>query len=197
MHPPPIAGCPWNSGVVKLGDTKDTVVDGVVLAKALWPSFGFAGLTPPVDFRVLKIRVWVLASARPVRLSVFGWDNTKIATGGAITVLEAWPGRMEFPAIGYEVSAAYSQIVWSSDSTSQLFAIDVAAANAWLCYVDVLWRGNSYSPVTESVMFRAYRDAAASEDDLGLRGNEARGLSSTSSSLVEVEREMASLELCP
>lgn len=133
-----------------IGHVGDLVVQGKMLRDPVQSQAGFKGVEGvTLDFRIQKIRLWGLSTARPVRLTVYGWNNTALAGGGALAVVEDWPGKVSFPSVGYVLPTAMNQIVLSSDSTDKVFAVDVAKDVPWLAYIDLLWRGNKYSSIED------------------------------------------------
>lgn len=153
--PPTVVDAPWNSMCVQLGGTADTSVSGVELSKVIIAQAGFTGVTGlTIDMRVFKIRCYCLANKRPMRILVFGLDNTRLSAGGAIANIVDYPSQNHYAAVGYEFSAALSQIVLSSDSTDKVFSVEIGNPYAWLAYVDVLWRGNSITPIASTVRSR-------------------------------------------
>lgn len=155
-QPPTVVETPWNSLVLQLGGKGDTIVTCDKLASVLQTQAGFTKATGMTfDYRVHRIRLWGLALSRPVRLSVWGTDTGVDPAAGAMVVLDAWPDRLHFPAIGYEMPRSVSNIVWTSDSKDRIFSVEVSGDNTWLAYLDILWRGNSYTPFALTARFQA------------------------------------------
>lgn len=163
VNPPDIVDTPWNSLCLQLAGTGDTSIHGKDIAPVLCKQAGFGALAPPLDFRVQKIRCWCLNAKRPLRMLVYGWDNTNTSQGGALVALDDFPSNVSFAAVGYELPRAVQTIVYSSDSDAKIFEVDVGSSYAWLAYVDVLWRGNTYQSITSTVRSRA-RDVATVVD---------------------------------
>lgn len=154
-QPPTVVETPWNSLVLQMGGVGDKVVTCDQLATQLQTQAGFtkaSGMT--FDYRVHRIRLWGLMLTRPVRLSVWGTTTGADPAAGAMAVLDAWPDRMHFPAIGYEMPRSVSNIVWTSDSKDHVFSVEVSGQDPWLAYLDILWRGNSYTPLTLTARFQ-------------------------------------------
>lgn len=156
VDPPDIVSAPWNHMTVMIAKSGDQVIKGSDVAPVIITQAGFYGLSAlTIDFRVQKARFWCLTVKRPIRVEIYGFDNTSSKQGGAIAVLEDFPSNVAFAAVGYELPAALKNCVYSSDSDAKLFSVDVGAAYSWLGYVDVLWRGNNYTPITQTARYRA------------------------------------------
>lgn len=135
----------------------DKDVAGKDLASAILQQAGFTKVSVTFDFRVLKLRAWALDVDRPIRVLCYGFTNTKTPQGGAIAVLEDWPGKVNFAAVGYEYPSALQNIVLSNDSTDVICSVDVGGSAPWIIYFDILWRGSKYTSVADSVRFRLTR----------------------------------------
>lgn len=155
-QPPPIVEVPWNQVTLQVGGdgTKDeTVLSAKDLVIYLKRQLGFKDIEVSFDMRITKVRLWTLKNNRPIRLSIFGFDNTAIKTGGAIVILEAWPSTIAFARVGYEFPRNLRNIVWSSDSDSKFCIVDNSAQTPWLLYIDLLWRANNLVPIGFSALY--------------------------------------------
>lgn len=154
--PPAVVDTPWNSMVLQSTGQGDTTVSGLNLVPLLTVQAGFTAIAGlGFDFRVQSVRVWSLVAGTPIRLSCYGFDNTNSKTGGALCVLDDWPGRLSFAGVGYEFPMSVQNIVYSEDSNLKICQIDVGASNDWLAYFNILWRGNKYKPFAETVRYQA------------------------------------------
>lgn len=155
-QPPPIVEVPWNQVTLQVGGdgTQDeTVLAAKDIVANLKSQLGLKNLDATFDMRITKVRVWSLKNNRPIRLSIFGFDNTNLPSGGAIVVLEAWPSTIAFARAGYEFPRNLRNIVWSSDSTSKFCTVDNSAKTPWLLYIDLLWRCNNMTPIGLSALY--------------------------------------------
>lgn len=156
-QPPPIVEVPWNQVTLQVGgdgSQDETVLAAKDIVANLKSQLGFKKLEATFDIRITKVRLWSLKNNRPIRLSIFGFDNTDLPSGGAITVLEAWPSTIAFARVGYEFPRNLRNIVWSSDSTSKFCTIDNSAHTPWLLYLDILWRCNTLVPIGLSARYQ-------------------------------------------
>lgn len=154
VDPPMIVATPWNQMTLNVGLLGDQNVSARMITPVILTQAGLTGSTATLDFRICKMRFWCLKVDRPMVVRIFGFDNTNEADGGALATLEDWPGRISFAAIGYEPPTAYRECVYSTDSTAKLFSIDVGKNNPWIAYLDILWRGNKYTPLADRVRTR-------------------------------------------
>lgn len=155
-NPPPVVETPWNHLVLQLTATGDVAFTGKLLFPYL---LNQAGLTSAqgcgIDMKIQMVRCWNLNPGNPIRASFYGFDNTKSSSGGALAVIDDYPGRLNFAAIGYEFPTSVQNIVYSEDSTAKFVQVDVAPSDQWLSYVNILWRGNKYTPFTSNVRYQA------------------------------------------
>lgn len=164
QNPPPVVDTPWNSLVLQFSGDGDTTVTAKKLFPLLTNQAGFTGASGlGIDIRIQSVRVWSLVAGQPVRLSCFGFDNTSSSTGGALCVLDDWPGRLSYAAVGYEFPSSVQNIVYSEDSASKICTIDLGAKNNFLAYFNVLWRGNKYNPFQLTARYMAVTSTLRAE----------------------------------
>lgn len=153
-----IVETPWNHAVLIIGGdgtVQESTLSGKEITTEAVNQLGFTGVAGVTfDFKIQKLRLWGLQTSRPIRLLVFGFDNTNSADGGSLAVLEDWPDKMHFARIGYEFPRSVQNIVYSSDSTNKFCTVDTSAKCPWLLYLDVLWRGNKFTAISQKPRFR-------------------------------------------
>lgn len=155
-NPPAIVDTPWNSMVLQFTGKGDTTVTGAKLFPLLQAQAGFnAASGVGFDIKIQSVRVWSLTSGMPIRLSCYGFTNTSSAAGGALCIVDDWPSRLAYAAVGYEFPASVQNIVYSQDSDSKICHVDVAASNDFLAYFNILWRGNKPKPFSLTARYLA------------------------------------------
>lgn len=168
VQPPPIVEVPWNQVTLQVagdGTADETTLAAKDLVVYLKRQLGFKNIDATFDMRLTKVRLWTLKTDRPIRLSIFGFDNTSLPGAGAIVVLEAWPSKIAFARVGYEFPRNLRNIVWSSDSTSKFCTVDNSAQTPWLLYIDLLWRCNNFIPIGLSARFTAMYDDKRNDEE--------------------------------
>lgn len=152
LQPPVVVERPWNTITVVTGFTGDKTVTIKDLVPVMWTQAGFQTPPSPLMVRIRSIRVWALSYARPIRLYVFGFTD-----GGTSSrprqILIDWPAPQRLPRCGWVYSDAIQSGCFSETSTEKVFGVDVGKTNSdgdipWLCYVDMLWRGATDTPIS-------------------------------------------------
>lgn len=157
-NPPSVVETPWNSIILQFTGNGDKTLTGKKIVSVLQAQTGFTNaVTVGYDMKVRSIRVWSLAAGHPIRASFFGFDNTATADGGALAVLDDYPSPITWAAVGYEFPVSAQNVVYSEDSTAKFCSIDIGGNNGWLAYIDLLWRGNKYTPFTQTARYLASR----------------------------------------
>lgn len=156
FDPPPIVERPWNSMTLVIGFAGDKLIKVSDIAPVLWSQAGFTGNTPKLEIRVRSVRVWGLSVARPIRLLVYGFSDGAVP---ARQVLEDWPALNHYPRTGWVWNAALQTGSYSEGSSESLFQVDVGTSGGkgipWIAYIDILWRGGTDTPISDSVRYHA------------------------------------------
>lgn len=154
-QPPIITEHPWNTMTLQIGGVGDAVLTGTSVAPLLQAQAGLGSVTGlTFDFRVHRVRVWSLTKSKPIRLQIYAFDNTSLPTGGCLASIDSWPDQIHYARCGYELPKFAQLTVWSSDSTEKFASVDVGKASAWMGFLDVLWKGNVYTPLTSTVRYQ-------------------------------------------
>lgn len=152
FDPPAIVDKPWNSAVIQVGNTGDDDVTISDIHKVALSQMGIVS-TQTCEYRVRSVRVWGLSVSRPIRVSFFGFaGNDKSPLAEQLD----WGTTQRFPRIGYSYPASFQLYSFTSSGKSVLFHVDVGKDSAgnpipWLAYVDLLWRSDVSSPVSQSI----------------------------------------------
>lgn len=148
FDPPATVDKPWNSAVIQLGGTGDTKVTPKLIVPVIISQMGLVS-TQTLEMRVRNCRVWALdVSGRPLRVSFLGLT---VNDASVLATMEDWGTVQHYPHVGYEWPASVQLYSWSTSQTAIVFSVDVSASVAWLAYLDLLWRSDQYTPITETV----------------------------------------------
>lgn len=155
-QPPTIVDTPWNQVTLVLGGKGDKMIKGPDIHSVIIAQCGFTGAKDiKFDFKFVKVRLWGLQTARPILMRCYGFDNTQLPNAGALCVLSDWPSKLGFPRVGFEFPLSVRNIVYSSDSDLNTIQVEASGDDPWLVYLDVLWRGNQYTPIAITARFQA------------------------------------------
>lgn len=147
---PMITERPWNQICVSVGKIGDANVQFKDIAPVLWTQAGFYGVSmPKLDLVVRKARVWTLSNSRPIRVR-FSTDGT---TPGYAQAYD-WPSKLNFANVGYVFPSNVMNICNNSSDIVDVITVEVGNNVGWIAYIDMLWRGSTEEPITQSVRYR-------------------------------------------
>lgn len=150
-EPPAFSDKPWNQAVINVGGTKDQAVKISDVHTVALSQLGLLS-TQTLEYRIRAVRVWALTPSRPLRVAWYGFganDRSALAT------LMDWGAPQRLPRVGFQYPESVQDYTFSSAGNAVLFSVDVGSSSptSWLAYVELLWRSDTYSPISSMVRY--------------------------------------------